>query len=340
MRDVWNELLEFESRDLLERFFKRYHNSDVNEWKVRQVSSNFIQGREYFRSAKEASITVRPLLLYYGIVSLGRGLTLMLKPKLNETNLKGSHGLEVKNWSTVLSNRQFEDLQISVGEGSFSELLSGTQNRNYLRVGADAVNFSNALKMPEKECLINFRDLFNFLPDLNREFSVWINEPLPFLLYSPTHTTQGIPNRTIISVYDTSVTDDLVEQIFPERYCPERTITRFERHVIIKYESAAWAPNFTQKWHGAFGLGELCIVPPLKDDVGLNSLGAMFAVSYVLGMMARYYPSTWISLGQVQRGDRILPLINRFLSFVQEVYPQAILDFLRAPYSFEQVSQK
>lgn len=124
MKDTWNELLEFESKDLLQTFFKERHGSEVNDWKVQEVSSNIIQAREYFGSASKASITVKPLLLYYGVMSLSRALVLTLEPKLRETTLKASHGLVVSNWQSAIQTKNFESLEIVIGEvGSLSSSM-------------------------------------------------------------------------------------------------------------------------------------------------------------------------------------------------------------------------
>ena len=55
----------------------------------------------------------------------------------------------------------------------------------------------------------------------------------------------------------------------------------------------------------------------------------MFIVSYTLVMMARYFPTNWISLRKVEKGDKIYPFVRRVLEFIQEKYPMTILDFLR-----------
>jgi hypothetical protein len=61
----------------------------------------------------------------------------------------------------------------------------------------------------------------------------------------------------------------------------------------------------------------------------------MYIVSYVLGMMARYFPTTWISLKRVDKGDKIYPFIHRILDFIKERFPEQVLDFLNTPYDIE-----
>lgn len=333
MKDVWNELLEFESRDLIASFFKRKHNSEVNDWKVQEVAANFIQGREYFRSAQKASITVKPLLLYYGVVSLSRGLVLVLNPKLKESNLKASHGLSIRNWPEVLSKKRFEDLEIVIGEGSFSELLSATENKSYLRVGTNGINWAVALNSPPKGYAILLKDIFQFLPDLKDEFTTWLDIPFPSLQVA--HNGQQLEQgRFKVMLESVGLSQDLVSRCFPSSFCHDLSIKHGSYwEISFDYTSEKWSPNFTQKWSGPFDIGTLFVTPVLKDDAALNLVTSMFAISYSFGMMARYYPSTWISLGRVQKGDKIFPLVNRTLKLIEERYPATVLDFLRAPYN-------
>lgn len=52
-------------------------------------------------------------------------------------------------------------------------------------------------------------------------------------------------------------------------------------------------------------------------------------MSYVLGMMARYYPTTWIALRRAEKEDKVYPFIHRVIEFVDEKYPRVVLDFLQ-----------
>ena len=72
-RTVWEPLQRFESRDYLTKYYKQKHDRDLSEKRSQEIGASFIQGREYFTSALNASNLVKPLLLYYGITALSRG---------------------------------------------------------------------------------------------------------------------------------------------------------------------------------------------------------------------------------------------------------------------------
>ena len=335
MDNIWNQLLEFETRDLVKSYFEKVHNSKVNDWKVREVTANFIQGREYFKSAEVANITIKPLLLYYGVLSLSRGLILTLKPKLTEKTLKKSHGIRVKNWDKVLKSKEFENLEISVDNGSFLELIKATENINY-RMKSSKINANICLPIPESGYRVNLKNFYWYLPDLESEFRNWINSSLPFAIIEEyIHSEES--NMTSIKLIKHNVDCTLIDLIFPEKYYGKKEVVENE-YFEISYVNDKQL-NITQKWdtYGAFGIGigEVCVVPMLADNKGFNTISTMYALSYTYGMMARYYPSSWISLGRVEEGDRIYPLIHRTLDFIESKFPVVVLDFLRVPYEFK-----
>ena len=87
MNDTWHFLREFESKDLVKRYIKKKYDFELNSTKAYEIVSAFKQGRGYFDSVKVANISVKPFLLYYGIVSLSRGLILILNKKARENNI-------------------------------------------------------------------------------------------------------------------------------------------------------------------------------------------------------------------------------------------------------------
>ena len=50
-------------------------------------------------------MTVRPLLLFYGALSLSRGVILANNPGKKEESLKPTHGLELVDWQGTLKGR-------------------------------------------------------------------------------------------------------------------------------------------------------------------------------------------------------------------------------------------
>lgn len=333
MNKVWNELLEFETRDLVNRFIKKRYGKKLNTNRILQITSNFIQGREYIKSSKKSSISVRPLLQYYGVMALSKGLILSLDLMKKEENLKPSHGLNIKNWNNVLKNKDFENLEISIGNGTFSELLKATENKNYLRANSSEINYESQLKSPTINNCITLKQLIQYFPDLSKEYYSWIEEKLHFAIVDEIKV--DVKNNKIKIKLVGKIDQKTINLLFPQEYCPTKSVKIIMNSTTIEYNRCDWFPNITQRWHGAFNIGDACIIPTLPNDIGLNLLSGMYITSYVFGMMARYYPSAWISLRRIEKGDKIYPFVFRVLDYIDEKFPRQILDFLNSPYDFE-----
>lgn len=176
---------------------------------------------------------------------------------------------------------------------------------------------------------MSLKQLINYFPDLEKEYESWVNEKLNYAIIE----TYLTPGQKVDVKMTGIIDDDLIDLLFPLEHCPNRKVDKntVKHKTSVCYDAGKWTPNITQKWHGPFDIGDACVVPVIKNDIGLNVLSAMYVVSYVFGMMARYYPSTWVSLRRVEVGDRIYPFALRILEFVQQKFPLQVLDFLNAP---------
>ena len=97
-------------------------------------------------------------------------------------------------------------------------------------------------------------------------------------------------------------------------------------------------PYFGQLREGPFGIGDVYLVRPIREGICLNTLGLYFGASFILGMVVRYFPRVWISLSRQQKGDRINPLVRRFVTLIQNRFPQIALEFLDSPDQIENLT--
>ena len=128
----WQSLSRFESYDFVARWYKKAHERAPKAAKISQINACFTQGREYFANAATAAMSVKPLLLYYGILSLSRGVILANHPYKKEESLMPSHGLEQVDWQHTLSGgiKNVLELRIRSTAGTFSELVEVCHNLN------------------------------------------------------------------------------------------------------------------------------------------------------------------------------------------------------------------
>ncbi len=82
----WKTISRFKSYDFVAKWYRKAHERSASAAKVRQINACFAHGREYFRNAADSEMNVKPLLLYYGVLSCCRGVTLANDPQKNEGN--------------------------------------------------------------------------------------------------------------------------------------------------------------------------------------------------------------------------------------------------------------
>ncbi len=336
MKDkIWNKLLEFETRDLVERFIKKRHQRDASARQILEISSNFIQGREYFLNSRRADISVKPLLQYYGVSALTRGLILAISPQMSEAAMKPSHGLDSLNWQENLSKKNFEDLTVKIGKGTFYEMLTATSNKTYFKHNSSGVSWKINFDIPTIGTEIRFVDLLQTISDFSEVYEIWTEQKLCFLQLATFKT------YTDLKEYEYTVTKPKIDngeiaKIFLKEHFGDYSIKESGNQIIIR-TSDKFIPQFSQRFldHFNMGIGEIVLTKNASKNLELNTLGQLYSLSFFLGMLSRYFPSIWISLGRTEKGDAIYPLFIKAIEIIEKHFPQTILEFLESPYDFE-----
>lgn len=331
---TWNKLRGFESRDLIARYIKKRTGKTCSSKRATEISSNFIQGREYFRNADQASIVVKPLLLYYGVTALSRGL-ILANSNVSESTLKPSHGLSTVNWQKSLSDRNFEDLTVSITQGTFYELLSSTRNKSYLKHNSSGVTNADTSPIPPLDAKIRLSDLVQTFPDFEDEFFSWTEQTLNHLAVN---SITSSATEIEYSVRKPRKNTDVLGAIFPDSCIKVKS----QDDNTLKFTTdKSFLPHYSQSLIDPFnvGMGEIKLTKPASINVYLNTLGQYYVLSYFLGMLSRYFPSVWVSLGRTEKGDSIYPLFNKIIDVTYDLYPSLVLEYLNSPYPFEQKTE-
>ena len=333
--NTWYTLREFETRDITSRSYHNRHALELSASKAREISSNFIQAREYFRNASEAEFAIRPLLQYYGIASLSRGLTLFLEPNRRETSLKPSHGLQVCDWRQELANglTGIGSLRTRLTEGLFHDLLVATDNKFYFRHNSSGVNWSIGANIPTLGSEFTLEEIVARIPDVSDQYNVWAGKPIPFMVLK----SFEVDRANDLFKFVVAAKDERVDSVFPTDRFPNRSVTGDSSDLIVECRSTD-GPFFAQKV-GIWEIGDVVLYGPLKSNLYFTPLAACFMLSFTLGMLCRYFPTTWINIGRFGKGDAFYPLAIRLLDWIQDTFPAMVVDALRGPYDFETISE-
>ena len=330
----WDTLLQFQSSELVAQKFRKRHKRKLNSGKSQSIAAAVLQSREYFRSSQQSDISVRPLLLYYGVLTLSRALILFLDQNQSEASLKKSHGLEVLNWQDQLSKgwAEVNGLCVRVTTGTFKELLTATKNYSYLRLGSSGVGGKIAFDSPTNKTVFSFGEVTRCFPDLKTEWEAWMGKPYQYTRLKSYSPVDGGFKSMV------SRKEDL-DDIFPFALAGETTVLEQKHQFQVKGKKS-FVPFMVQNFGDhlglsrAAGIGDVWLIPPMDDDAEINTIGSLFIAAYTLGMLVRYYPSVWSTLG-VGKGNSIAPIVHQLLVFIEEKYPRVVVDHLRAPYPFE-----
>lgn len=332
MNDIWHFLREFESKELVKRYIKNRYDFDLNTSKAFEITSAFAQGREYFFNSNNADISVRPLLQYYGVVALSRGLILILNKTARENNITPSHGLKIKNWNQVNKSGKIEEIQVKTSSGTFSELINVTNNKSYFRAGSSGINWHVNFDKPTDEFQVNLGEIAMSFPDLVLSTKSWLNKEIPSRNMNSFKNHDNMIEMKIQGKNES----DIISKLFPDKVFKEIKVEEIGNECMIRFKSDS-IPNFSQKWVSAFEvIGDPCINPPLNNNVFLNDIAKMYCVSFIFGSISRYYPSAWNNIHKGINNDSVLPFALNFMDFLNEKYPQIIMDFLKGPYDFEE----
>lgn len=329
--DAWEQLSVFESHDFIFHWYETHNKRKPNASLIRSISSCFVQGREYFSSAANASLSVRPLLLYYGVISLSRGLILLRNSYAREATLKPSHGLEVVDWSNKLSNgiSSILDLEIQATNGTFTELCEVTKNIQWTASWRkpDFVEGHYWIKWPQPQFVngaykISFDDILSrdihlislYEKTTKRKNKVYLSEILT--------NSSGID----VGIYRNPLTDIDSNFFLDNGFLPKNKGERLNMPILYKKFNHLDKniPPENLPYSEFIKNSGLFIVRDFQFGDKLSEILRIYLASYIIGMLVRYYPSIWISLIQNEKGDMPKPLIFSETKNIQQRFPNLV----------------
>jgi hypothetical protein len=329
--ETWQQLLSFESRDLVSMWFIRIHGRDLNARRAKEITAAAKQAREFFRNSHAADTSVKPLLTFYGVASLTRALTLLLKRDGGEEGLTKGHGLETVDWSNQLSG----DLSVGLGalnglkirtcSGLFSDFVKQTENRMSIHIRSSAVEWRFNYNQPILGDEILFEQITGRFPDLQKEHRMLGVTPLYAAINELTaDETKGAAIRVLTKDF--------------RGFEPAYSAIGYEAK-----ESGEWTtltssaqffsqqmPQFMHAYlHKTFRtIPNLYLVAPMPSGNRYSQLCITYMMGFVLGMLARYFPTHWVSLAQGNKGDALWPILNRAHRIVEETFPELAAEMI------------
>jgi hypothetical protein len=293
----------------------------------------------------------RPLVLFYGVMALSRAAILFFEPGAREENLQQGHGLAVHSWQQTLAAgiKAVPDLVLKPAKGTFVELADST--RRIDRATVFMAPHPNVMSIRQANEGVNgalprgwsvtLRDLLGRIPDLHDLYEETFQEHAPCLRVFVLLLVGRGPFQTSIDVLATRMGLPAEERVRRDLHLdPAETLTTHGFHRLLGYEIEHWSvqqPRESQQdvldrlpFLVNDGEGDLYVVPDVPQGPRLSKLLLLYATSFALGMLARYYPSRWVGLLTGRAGDFAYPLLAEASRVIEDVFPQTLATEFRS----------
>ena len=330
----WHNISRFESYDLAKSWYQQTHQGQMNAAKTRQVNAFFIQGREYFKSASSSDMSVKPLLLYYGVLSLSRGAILLRNTSKKGESLAKSHGLKGVNWQGTMSDgiKNILDLEIQAEGGTFLELVESIPNvhqahyinhqsksKDVLQHNLGDIKFCTTREpLTLGDMLSRLRQTMHSFQGITGMAQKWFPTTVTtyaaethFLLFTKP------PDEVLKLVDQRSVT----VQPMPKGW-PNLTIPIPQQGLVFHHQAGAAHQSKFPMFHNNEGSETLMTgIADFPNGDKLNEFFKLYLTSFILGTLARYYPSEWMALQSSSPGDFSRPLIFQAIEAIESEFP-------------------
>jgi hypothetical protein len=265
------------------------------------------------------------------VACLSRALLLLFRSQGGEACLHQGHGLKTVLWKETISGdhaqalEKLSTLKIKTCEGLFTDFVRDTNNTVSLHISSGAVDGRQTYAIPASDLEISLADLFSRIPDLRQDYKD-VHNSLRYADIGEIAYNESVGFQARIRAGQCSWFRDAYENLGYSISCEGD-----QYKLVCSAETFASQPpmfmhEYVNKMFGA--IPRLYITEPLPNGARYSELAMLYMVSYMLGMLVRYYPTHWMSLVQGDNGDAIWPTLNRAQHCVETTYPELVAEMI------------
>lgn len=326
---MWDTFVYFESEPATKNFLNNIYEKngfkkEANKFAF-QNTFKFIyfikQAKEYFFSAKQSSILVKPLLIYYGMMSLMKAVILTKDPNYPSNTGVLRHGITSRKLKR--SNYQFHDDEIRIQKEGLLPLFYTLMTKN----SADKIVGTR----------YRIKELLSLQPELHESYKRLFNEkyyfPISFLDLSPDSITFNV-TQEIMTLYNNP--SELLNDL--NKYSIQKNSNFQIYEDGINYMKFKWENNLSNSKNNLFDFfkspmivrdykDRFYIRPLLDEKFLLPEIIIDYLLMYNLGMLCRYDTELW---GEIifSFASEDMYIINEFVNTSLRRFPNLILNEL------------
>ncbi len=329
--EIWQRLLSLETRDAVSAWHKTILSRELSARRIKEITSSAKQAREFFRNAEGAHNSVKPVLSFYGVASLSRATLLLLKRGSGEASLTRGHGLETMGWANTLSGdipaglAALETLRIRSCAGLFSEFVKETNNCMCMHVNSSQVDWRINYDIPPIGEEFTFGDLMSRIPDLLNEHKRTLGAANYASINTMTYTEEDGFFAKVSAGQFASFQDSYSALGFSLAHLNDWCDVRASKE-IFSAQTPQYMHTYVNKTFGT--IPSLHIVKPFDNGSRYSQLAITYLLSYCLGMLARYFPTQWVSLFSGDKGDGLWPAINSAQKYIDASFPELAVELI------------
>ncbi len=241
------------------------------------------------------------------------------------------HGIETLGWRTVLGVdltaglSALGHLKIKTCSGLFTDFLYGTSNHICMHVQSGAVDWGLSYKIPPTGDEFSLGELMSRVPDLQAQHHRASHESHYASINEMTYSESGGFHAKVSAKYLDSFKDSYADLGF--------SLTRSGDWFDLKCDSGTFKshpPQYMHTYvHKMFGsIPSLHLVKPLSSESRYSQMAITYMLSYILGMLSRYFPTHWIALLSGEKGDEVWPAIHATQRYVYQSFPELVIEFI------------
>lgn len=303
--EMWRFLSRLTYSPHLNRLFNE-KSLQATENEMVELSTFVSQANDYFRAARDTSMQISPVLLYYGTVNLFSAMRII--KRLNQTTIE-NHGM---NLVYSENSKALSDIEVAVRPGKNSGLS------NFINLFQEISDLGDIVNWP-------LGSILSYVPELHDDYSIGsISERRNMGLLPVEIIGEGDERRIFLDSETTGLINrtDLHNIIvdYTKNYLPP---TQSSSNRILLRQKLDSEDTMIKSLSGRSYIR--CFYLSNGKKGFLSSEIAYLMGLYMLGVVSRYRPSIWSPfVTRDASGERWL--IERFLGIARRMIPNLIIN--------------